>query len=156
MNPYAPIAPPRRTEAIESLAGVLQDDLPLQNGLGGEGRVFIHMQPASKPERRVIIREPVIPGGQPEHWTRTTRVRILIVVECDRTLPNFARWLELIHTRIYNLLTGLLFHSLAFSEQAKRVRRMTVPTAPAYDADDDAYYSSSEYEIILHPIHITP
>lgn len=143
------ISPPQGYEVVEAAADLLRLDSALESGLGGAGRIYAHRAPAEKPDRYLVVREPVRPMG-PEHFTRLDALPVQIMAECSESHPNPAWWLSAIHTRIYEVLTGKRL-AVAKSDVLLPVKRETRPSAPAYDADDHAYYSSAEYRTTLGP-----
>lgn len=143
------LAPPQGYEVIDAFAAKLREDAALESGLGGAGRIYAHRSPASKPDRYVVVREPVIPGTR-EHFTRLRTLPIQVMAECRESHPNPDWWLSAIHTRIYEIMSGEDLPLLR-SEMLLPVKRETVPSGTAYDADDHAYYSSAEYRTTLGP-----
>lgn len=154
-------APVLAPEVITAIVAVLEADATLQGALNGAGRVFDGYTPADKPAdaelqwRRIVVREPSLPGGRIETGTRLDLIPILIVAEIQyphsgqaSIRPN--RWLPGIHARIFALLVGTKpaftsgTHDLPLS-------RYTVPSAPAFDADDGSFFSSAEFHAVVKP-----
>lgn len=146
----ADIVPAQSYEAIETVASRLRLDSPLEGGLGGAGRIYAHRVPHDKADRYLVVREPVIPGGRPEGFTRVDALPIQIMAECHEGHPNPDWWLSAIHARVYEVLTGLRL-ALDHGETLLPLVRRSRPSGAAYDADDHAYYSSAEYRTSLGP-----
>lgn len=145
------ISPPQTYEAVERIAERLRSDATLDSGLGGAGRIFVHRAPAEKPDRYIVIREPVIPGGRPEHFTRVDAAPVQVMAECSENHPNPAWWLSAVHTRIYEVLSGRRL-AIESGRVMLPIKRAVRPSGAAYDADDHAYYASAEYRVTLGPI----
>lgn len=150
--------PPAPHEVVRALVALLNADAELQTPQrldGADGVPFVYAQrqpePAARPERFAVVRVPLPPLGIPEGTTRAVRLPLQVMVETARGASDDVDGLHAaVHARVHALLSGAA-PELDHGRLAEPVERVAAPSAVAYDAADEAHYSTAEYVCTLAP-----
>lgn len=138
------------SELITAIVTLLKADLDLVLELGGRN-VYSHETPEDKPPsgKWIVVRELVQNGPVPETLSGEVRPRIQVMAEVVK--EHSREDLEDIHDDVDRILVNATL-SLTNSRKMGELRR-TMRPVPAFDADDDSYYSTAEFQVGLIPVY---
>ena len=150
--------PTRTYEIVPDLVSALSGDSDISTAIGDHGEIFENREyidlrdddNRALPDRYIVVREPVLPGGVKQNVGRLVNAPIQIVANVSETHPNPEKWLGETHRRIFELLVGRE-PSLSKASVLVRVSRLIDPTNPQYHPPSQTYFSSAEYRLLVGP-----
>lgn len=163
----ASVAPTQSYEVVAAIRTLLTGSASIvaTYWIASADDIYLHVLPEEHAARKrsgsenerpgtcLVVRELMMMGGRMTQIDKIDDVPIQIMAMIHR-YPEYVDhhlWLSAIHKRIHDVIVGQTL-SLSLSSALLPVRAERLPSVAAYSEDDEAYYSTAQYNVTVKPV----